>query len=112
MCTKMIVLFVLALTIYWLAIDTLTSLPSKSNQREALLRGVNTPEEVELFEKEHLLLFKNRKTVLQVLVTTAPLLGLLGTVSGMLAIFDTQILSIFRLLLIHHPKILPVQIDE
>ena len=84
----MIVLFLLALAIYWLAIDTLTALPGRKSAREALLRSISTPGEVELFEKEHLLYFKNRRTLLQILVTTAPLLGLLGTVSGMLATFQ------------------------
>ena len=84
----MIVLFLLALAIYWLAIDTLTSLPGRKNEREALLGRITTSGEVELFEKEHLLYFKNRRTLLQILVTTAPLLGLLGTVSGMLATFQ------------------------
>ena len=35
-----------------------------------------------------MLLLRNRKSLLQVLVTTAPLLGLLGTVIGMLATFQ------------------------
>ncbi len=84
----MIVLFVLAIAIYWLAIDTLTSLPGGNREKQALLRRVTTPEEVSVFEKEQLLFFKNRKTLLQILVTTAPLLGLLGTVTGMLATFQ------------------------
>ena len=41
-----------------------------------------------LFEKEQLSFFKNRKSLLQILATTAPLLGLLGTVMGMLATFQ------------------------
>lgn len=84
----MIVLFVLAIAIYWLAIDTLSSLPKGDVESKALLQGINSPADVSLFENDHLLLFRNRKTLLQVLVTAAPLLGLLGTVTGMLATFQ------------------------
>lgn len=84
----MVVLFLLALAIYWLAIDTLSQMPKGSINSNLLLRGINTPTEVNLFEKDRLLFFKNRKTLLQILVTTAPLLGLLGTVTGMLATFQ------------------------
>ena len=84
----MIVLFVLAIAIYWLAIDTLTSLPKGDAMIKALLQGIKSPGDVSIFKKDHLLLLRNRKSLLQVLVTTAPLLGLLGTVIGMLATFQ------------------------
>lgn len=84
----MVALLLLALAIYWLAIDTLSSLPKRKSEKSALLQGITTPTEVSLFKKEKLLFFRNRKTLLQILVTTAPLLGLLGTVTGMLATFQ------------------------
>ncbi len=84
----MIVLFVLAISIYWLAFDTLSLIPKNKSKNGPSLSELETPDEVRLFEKEHLDFIKSRKTLLQILVTTAPLLGLLGTVTGMLATFQ------------------------
>jgi len=84
----MIALFALAGSIYWLAFDTLSQLPNRKVEEAEMLEGLRTPVDVSLFEKEQLEFFKNRKSLLQVLATTAPLLGLLGTVMGMLATFQ------------------------
>ena len=84
----MIVLFILALAIYWLAFDTLSLIPKSSTASESLIAELHTADEVTLFEKQHLDFYKSRKVLLQILVTTAPLLGLLGTVTGMLATFQ------------------------
>lgn len=84
----MLVLFMLAIAIYWLAFDTLSLIPKPKTRNNPLLHELTTPNEVRLFEKQHLDFFRGRKMLLKILVATAPLLGLLGTVTGMLATFQ------------------------
>ena len=84
----MAVLFMLALGIYWLAIDTIRTLYLKKYSTYALSTEFLSASEARIFELEHLRFIKHRKSHLQILVTAAPLLGLLGTVMGMLATFQ------------------------
>lgn len=84
----MVALLALAMLIYWLAFDTLLSLPKIGNRGDPVFQQLNSSPEVVIFDKGHLDFFRGRKTLLKILVTTAPLLGLLGTVSGMLATFQ------------------------
>lgn len=84
----MLPLFMLALAIYWLAFDTYISLPVVKNITDQTFKSIITPQDAELFEKQRLSFFKNRRTLLKILITTAPLLGLLGTVMGMLVTFQ------------------------
>lgn len=84
----MIALFLLAIGLYWLAIDTLRALRDKRFSDTELEARFNSQQERDLFELETLRFYRERKSLLQILVTTAPLLGLLGTVMGMLATFQ------------------------
>ena len=84
----MVALALLAMLIYWLAFDTLLSLPRVGNKGDEVFQQLDSSAEVVLFDRGHLDFFRGRKILLKVLVSTAPLLGLLGTVSGMLATFQ------------------------
>ena len=82
----MAALAALAVSIYWLAIDTLSNSPKnlsahQSNFDEEL--GVD----LKASETQRLEFIRSRRNLLQVLTAAAPLLGLLGTVMGMLATF-------------------------
>ncbi|MEZ5489521.1 MAG: MotA/TolQ/ExbB proton channel family protein [Gammaproteobacteria bacterium] len=83
----MLALFGLALVIYWLSIDTLLTIPGTVRKQESLLAGINTRQDIEVFKNDVLSPIKSRKALIATLVTTAPLVGLLGTVSGMLKTF-------------------------
>ena len=83
----MVALALLAVLIYGLAFDTLLSLPNVGDKVDDVFQRLDSPAEAVLFDREHLDTFRGRKLLLKVLVSTAPLLGLLGTVSGMLATF-------------------------
>lgn len=84
----MIVLFLLAACLYWLAIDTLRTLHGKQLSEAELAISLNGEQARQLFELDQLQFYRDRKSLLDILVTTAPLLGLLGTVMGMLATFQ------------------------
>jgi biopolymer transport protein ExbB/TolQ len=84
----MLVLFMLALGIYWLAIDTLRTLHSAKYSENRIIAELSTVIDRRLYELENLRFMRQRHTHIQILVTTAPLIGLLGTVMGMLATFQ------------------------
>jgi len=74
--------------IYWLAFDTLLSLPKVGARGNQVFQQLDSADDVVIFDRGQLDFFRGRKILLKVLVSTAPLLGLLGTVSGMLATFQ------------------------
>jgi len=83
----MLALFGLALVIYWLSFDALLTIPSSIDKQEKLLADIDSREDMEIFKHDVLSHIKSRKILITTLVTTAPLVGLLGTVSGMLKTF-------------------------
>ena len=78
----MLALAGLAFAIYWIALDTLTNL-NKVSTKETLA-AMAAGAEVDEFRTGSMVFFQERRSMLQVLTTSAPLLGLLGTVMGML----------------------------
>ena len=84
----MLALAALAFTIYWVALDTLARLRQTTRNGLAEFHERVKALGTEGFELDSLTFFHERKTLLQVLTTTAPLLGLLGTVMGMLSTFS------------------------
>ncbi len=83
----MLALFLLASAIYWLAVDTLRRLYNDALSPQQLRLELHTAALVEQWRLGPLQFLRDRKSLLQVLITAAPLLGLLGTVMGMLATF-------------------------
>ncbi len=81
----MVALAALAFAIYWIALDTLRSLGQKSATQS--INELESTTAIAEFRAGPLLFFRGRRFLLQVLTTTAPLLGLLGTVMGMLTTF-------------------------
>ena len=81
----MLALAGLAFAIYWIALDTLTNL-NKVSTKETLA-AMAAGAEVDEFRTGSMVFFQERRSMLQVLTTSAPLLGLLGTVMGMLTTF-------------------------
>ncbi len=81
----MLALAGLAFAIYWIALDTLMGLNRYMNieNLEVLMMDNGAAE----FRAGPLLFYRERLSMLRVLTTTAPLLGLLGTVMGMLTTF-------------------------
>ena len=81
----MAALAALAFAIYWIAIDTLGNLNRNTNNGTQL--DLAEASAVAEFRTGPLVFFRERRFMLQILTTTAPLLGLLGTVMGMLTTF-------------------------
>jgi len=84
----MLVLFILALGIYWLAIDTLRTLHSAKYSENGIISELSSIMDSRLYELENLRFMQQRNTHIQILVAAAPLIGLLGTVMGMLTTFQ------------------------
>ncbi len=83
----MLALAGLAFFLYWIAIDTLLKLPRVSGTAEEPLTEQIILAGIDEFRADQLQFLRGRRSLLQVLTTTAPLLGLLGTVMGMLTTF-------------------------
>ncbi|MCG8414197.1 MAG: MotA/TolQ/ExbB proton channel family protein [Pseudomonadales bacterium] len=83
----MLALAGLAFFLYWIAIDTLSKLPRASGTGEEPLTEQIMLAGIDEFRADQLQFLRGRRSLLQVLTTTAPLLGLLGTVMGMLTTF-------------------------
>lgn len=87
----MIALLLLATGLYWLVFDTLANLPASLG--ESNMQKLKSSSDIQLYRLDIIDYFKGRKKLLQSLTTVAPLLGLLGTVMGMLATFKGKAVS-------------------